>query len=115
MRRLTWYLKRIGETDSESEVLEMVNHHECSVVLRRDERFVVYEYTTEDNADATLVSDADTELRLDDFTAAVYAVYRPNTAAMFSPTFAFALVTTCEEPRDDQLLTAKADSLLREN
>jgi hypothetical protein len=102
MRRLTWHLKRIGETDSESEVLEMVNHHECSIVLRRDERFVVYEYATEDNADATLVSDADTELRLDDFTAAVYAVYRPNTGAAFSPTFGFALVMTYEGVRDDE-------------
>jgi hypothetical protein len=115
MRRLTWYLRRIGETDSESEVLEMISHHEGPVVLRRDERFVVYEYTTEDNADTTLVYDTDTELRLDDFTAAVYALYRPNTAAVFSPTFAFALVLTYENLRDHQLLTAKADSLLREN
>jgi hypothetical protein len=104
MRRLTWHLKRIGETDSESEVLEIINHHEGPVVLRRDGRFVVYEYTTEDNADTTLVYDTDTELRLDDFTAAVYAVYRPNTAAAFSPTFAFALVLTyeglCDNARD---------------
>ena len=102
MRRLTWHLKRIGQTDSESEVLEMISHHEGPVVLRRDGRFVVYEYTTEDNADTTLVYDTDTELRLDDFTAAVYAVYRPNTAAAFSPTFAFALVLTYEELRDHE-------------
>ena len=102
MRRLTLHLKRIGETDSETEVLEMINHHEGPVVLRRNGRFVVYEYTTEDNADTTLVYDTDTEIRLDDFTAAVYAVYRPNTAAAFSATFAFALVLTYEELRDHE-------------
>jgi len=102
MRRLTWHLKRIGETDSESTVLEMINHHACPTVLRRDGRFVVYEHTTEENADTTLVYDTDTEIRIDDFTAAVYAVYRPNTAAAFSPAFAFALVLTYEGVRDDE-------------
>jgi hypothetical protein len=102
MRRLTWHLKRIGETDSESAVLEMVNHHPCPTVLRRDGRFIVYEHTTEDNADTTLVYDTDTEIRLDDFTAAVYAVYRPNTAAAFSPGFMFALVLTYEGMRDHE-------------
>ncbi len=102
MRRLTWHLKQIGETDSESEVLEMVRRHECPTVLRRDGRFVVYEPTTKDNADITLVYDTKTELRLDDFTAAVYAVYRPNTAATFSNTFAFALVITYEELHDHE-------------
>jgi hypothetical protein len=100
MRRLKWHLKQVGETDSESEVLEIISHHEGSVVLRRDGRFVVYELATEDNADATLVYDTDTELRLDDFTAAVYAVYRPKTAAAFSPAFAFALVMTYDELRE---------------
>ena len=109
MRRLTWHLKQIGETDSESEVLEIIKHHEGPVVLRRDGRFVVYEYTTEDNADTTLVYDTDTEIRLDDFTAAVYAVYRPNTAAAFSPTFAFALVMTYEEMRDHERDVAETE------
>ncbi len=91
--RATWHLKQIGETDSESAVLEMINRREGSVVLRRDGRFVVYEAATKDNADTTLVYDTDTRRYPDDFTIAIYAVYRPNTAAAFLRIFSFASAT----------------------
>jgi hypothetical protein len=95
----TWHLKQVGETDSESEVLEMINRRRGSVVLRRDGRFVVHEPATKKNADITLVYDTDTRHHLDDFTIAVYAVYRPNTAAAFLRLFSFAsaAVVTYEE------------------
>jgi hypothetical protein len=115
MRRLTWHLKKIGETESESEVLEMIHRHECPTVLRRDGRFVIYELTTEDNADTTLVYDTNTEIRLDDFTAAMYTVYRPNTAAAFSRTFAFALVMTYEELRQHERTASETESALVSN
>ena len=110
MRRLTWHLKQIGETDDESVLLEMINQHEVPTVVRRDGRFVVYDYTTEDQADTTLVYNTHTELRCDDFELAVYALYRPNTAASFSRTFGFALVLTYEELCDHERTVPEAET-----